>query len=132
MIFFLLLPVFFRYPSCRPSLNGLLCELRALMPRYYSVSSCSSVEPSSIHIAFSVLKNGLCTTWLHNLTHMSDTLAHATNVIPSAVPPTLMGYRISPSNPGRIQIPVFLRKGGNFKPPSDLKKPIIMIGPGTV
>ena len=32
---------------------------------------------------------------------------------------------------GVLRLPVFLRRGGAFRPPSDISKPLIMIGPGT-
>lgn len=33
--------------------------------------------------------------------------------------------------PEPIMVPVFLRRGGDFRLPDDLAKPLVMVGPGT-
>lgn len=112
------------FASCKPPLGTLLEGLPPLPPRMYSVS-CSPLEyQKSVHVAFSVVdyetaygkKEGVATSWLHRV--LRPWLAD------NAEAGTPLGHE-------NICIPIFWRRGGDFKVPESLEKPWIMIGPGT-
>lgn len=50
------------FPSCRPPPTCLLEHLPPLQPRVYSVSTVSG--DNIVNIVFSVLPQGLCTSWM--------------------------------------------------------------------
>ncbi|KAL2751030.1 NADPH--cytochrome P450 reductase isoform X2 [Vespula maculifrons] len=98
-------------PSLKPSLDHLCEILPRLQCRYYSISSSPKLHPNAIHITAVVVEyktptgrinKGVTTSWLKEK-HPSD-------------PPCL--------------VPIFVRKS-QFRLPSRLTTPIIMIGPGT-
>lgn len=87
-------------------INVSLCP--RLQPRHYTISSSSSVHPTSVHVTVSVLKStrddgtefkGVCSN------HLAET-----------------------NESGKVR--VFSRES-TFRLPADASKPIIMIGPGT-
>mmetsp|Transcript_17221 Transcript_17221/g.51507 ORF Transcript_17221/g.51507 Transcript_17221/m.51507 type:complete len:883 (-) Transcript_17221:2276-4924(-) len=106
-----------KFPSCHPPLDALLDALPALAPRLYSVASSPLAQPHQVDVAFSVVRvatphgtrRGVATTWLDAATS----------------PPPASG------DAPVVRLPVFLRSGGAFRPPSDLSRPVILIGPGT-
>jgi NADPH-ferrihemoprotein reductase len=97
--------------SCKIPLSDFLHIAPPMQPRYYTISSSSSVHPHSVHITVSVTNTvtrsggkvipGLCSTYLSKL---------------------------SPQSQARCK--VFIR-ASTFKLPAALSTPIIMIGPGT-
>lgn len=98
-------------PSLKPPLDHLCEILPRLQCRYYSISSSPKLYPTSIHITAVVVEyktptgrinKGVTTTWLKEK-HPSD-------------PPSV--------------VPIFVRKS-QFRLPTRLSTPIIMIGPGT-
>lgn len=104
--------------SCRPPLDVLLDALPPLAPRMYSISSSSLVSPEKADIAFTAVeypvpggttRKGVATWWLEN----------------KAMP------LLKNTGDAVARIPLFLRKGGSFSPPTSLDVPWIMIGPGT-
>ncbi|KAH0951974.1 hypothetical protein HN011_004798 [Eciton burchellii] len=97
--------------SLKPPLDHLCELLPRLQCRYYSISSSPKLHPNSIHITAVVVEyktptgrinKGVTTSWLKEK-HPSD-------------PPCL--------------VPIFVRKS-QFRLPSHLRIPIVMIGPGT-
>ena len=52
---------------------------------------------------------GIATTWLDRLTKGMSTKAATSS----------------------LRVPIFLRRSADFKPPQDLSRPVIMVGPGT-
>ncbi|XP_011306347.1 NADPH--cytochrome P450 reductase isoform X1 [Fopius arisanus] len=97
--------------SLKPALDHLCELLPRLQCRYYSISSSSKMFPTSIHITAVVVEyktptgrvnKGVTTTWLKEK-HPTD-------------PPST--------------VPIFVRKS-QFRLPSRLITPIIMVGPGT-
>jgi methionine synthase reductase len=120
-----LLDLLITFPSCKPPLERLLDVLPSHQPRYYSIANSPLVNRDLLHFAFNIVdyrtpdpynvrKYGVCTPWLDNLS----------------------GYvkernkRISLST--EINIPIFIKPNPNgFAVPSDISRPIIMIGPGT-
>uniref|UniRef100_A0A8C7P0Z1 Methionine synthase reductase n=1 Tax=Oncorhynchus mykiss TaxID=8022 RepID=A0A8C7P0Z1_ONCMY len=104
------------FPACQPPLSLLIEHLPKLQPRPYSAASSSFRHPGQLHFVFNVIefpactwrptgRQGLCTGWLSDL-----------------VNPILL-------NPRKVF--VSLRENCSFRLPSDLSKPLIMIGPGT-
>uniref|UniRef100_A0A8C8JRF7 Methionine synthase reductase n=1 Tax=Oncorhynchus tshawytscha TaxID=74940 RepID=A0A8C8JRF7_ONCTS len=102
------------FPACQPPLSLLIEHLPKLQPRPYSAASSSFRHPGQLHFVFNVIefpactwrptgRQGLCTGWLSDL-----------------VNPILL-------NPSKAH----LRENCSFHLPSDLSKPLIMIGPGT-
>ncbi|XP_018364415.1 PREDICTED: NADPH--cytochrome P450 reductase [Trachymyrmex cornetzi] len=98
-------------PSLKPPLDHLCEILPRLQCRYYSISSSPKLHPTSIHITAVVVEyktptgrinKGVTTSWLKEK-HPSD-------------PPCL--------------VPIFVRKS-QFRLPTRLNIPIIMVGPGT-
>lgn len=61
-------------------------------------------------------KRGVATTWLDR--KLQPLLETATGVSDN-------------SEGEELRLPIFLRRGGAFRPPVDVSKPLIMIGPGT-
>jgi NADPH-ferrihemoprotein reductase len=103
-------------PSIQMPLEHLLHYCSPLQTRFFTISSSSSVYPNTVHLTVAVTKHersdgsmfrGVCST------HLSD--------------PTI-------KPPGQQQIPKVIRvfqRPSSFRLPSDVSKPIIMIGPGT-
>lgn len=94
--------------SCEIPLSDFFHIAPYMQPRYYTISSSSSVHPRSIHITVSVLESrltcgkvvrGLCSSYLDGLT------------------------------PGS-RCRVFVRPS-SFRLPANISVPIVMIGPGT-
>ncbi|RIB11914.1 hypothetical protein C2G38_2202195 [Gigaspora rosea] len=113
------------FPSCKPPIERLLDTLPQHQPRYYSIVNSPLMNPNELHFAFNIVdyytpnpyniqKLGVCTTWLDKLCgHVNEM-----NV-----------RKLLNSN---ITIPIALKMNqSGFNVPSDLSKPLIMIGPGT-
>lgn len=100
-------------PSCHPPLALLLDLLPPLAPRYYSAASTPEVDEKCLHFAFSVVPNGLATTFLANCCELflnDQTRGEAPQIV--LIP--------RPSDSTTV-----------FRPPSQLETSYIMIGPGT-
>lgn len=108
--------------------------LTVITPRYYSISSSSNADPSSIHVTSIVECNtnkytdsptlGVTTNLLRNISlNMND--PQSTKIMP--VQYDIMGPR---NLYGGDKLPIHIRHS-TFKLPTDLSTPIIMIGPGT-
>ena len=90
------------------SSDVLLDSLPALQVRYYSLTCAPEEHPEECHVAFSVvsftteggfLRKGVATNWL-------DRVAGPTALLTS-----------NAAQP--VQLPVFLKRGGQFHPPAD-------------
>ncbi|CAM9203959.1 unnamed protein product [Sphacelaria rigidula] len=97
-----------------------------LHPRYYTISSSSSVSPSRVHITVAVLEQergegrvyrGICSTFLSKLD-----ASHTNGEVESNVK--------ARSHDAGPRCTVFVRPS-TFRLPSNATTPIIMIGPGT-
>mmetsp|Transcript_17383 Transcript_17383/g.32974 ORF Transcript_17383/g.32974 Transcript_17383/m.32974 type:complete len:700 (-) Transcript_17383:1996-4095(-) len=95
-------------PSIEMPLEHFIEVCPRLQPRYYTISSSSTIHPESIHITVSVLREsrddgsifkGVCSNFLAELIES-----------------------------GKVR--AFVRES-TFRLPSDVSKPVIMIGPGT-
>ena len=107
-----LLEVLRKFGSSRPPFRHVVECLVPLQPRYYSICSDHSTDPTTLDICFKVIPNGLCTGWLYRLC-----LAHS-SCTPEGGSVTV-GFAIS------------LRDSSEFKMPADPQIPLILIGPGT-
>ncbi|PKK72650.1 hypothetical protein RhiirC2_679852 [Rhizophagus irregularis] len=120
-----LLDLLITFPSSKPPLERLLDVLPPHQPRYYSIVNSPLVNRDLLHFAFNIVdyktpvpynvrKYGVCTPWLDNLSGYAKE-------INKRVPLTT-----------DINIPIFMKPNSNgFAVPSDISRPIIMIGPGT-
>ena len=95
--------------SCRPPLADLLHILPFLQPRYYTISSSSSVHPDTVHITVSV-------------TEFKLPSGKVFRGVASGFLQTLKA--------GSSSCRVFVRPS-TFRLPPTLNTPIIMVGPGT-
>lgn len=95
-------------PSIEMPLEHFISVCPRLHPRYYTISSSSTVHPTSVHATVSVLKEtradgstfkGVCSNYL------SDIISN-----------------------GKVRV---FSRDSTFRLPTDVSKPIIMIGPGT-
>lgn len=91
--------------------NGaqLVCLLKKIMPRLYSIASSPNAHPGQVHLCVGAVRytsrdrarNGVCSTY------MSD--------------------RLKPGDKAKV----FIHNNKNFRLPEDGSKPVIMVGPGT-
>jgi sulfite reductase alpha subunit-like flavoprotein len=106
------------YPSCQPPLNKILQVSQPMRPRYYSIACSPLRHPNHVHIAFTLVKfetpppyrlekHGCCTRWLGK--RVQDFL----------------------TRDPRVYVPMFLKNTPEFRLPSDVETPMILIGPGT-
>ena len=129
-----LLDLLTRFPSCRPPLAYLLDHLPALQPRYYSVTSSPSVHPTSIHVAYTLVPDGVCTTWLTQLCQHSGFLQDGFAIRQGQPLLAVQSHLSSPSSsaaPLSFSIPIFMRRTHTFTLPPSLSTPLIFVGPGT-
>ncbi len=125
-----------RFPSCDVPLAHLLETAPPLRPRYYSIASSPSSDPTNLHVAFTLVdykvvrydgetvrRRGLCTSWLYKEASRRGLIKGDYLSTPSAT-------RGEPAA-GELTLPIFIRRGGDFDYPSDISRPIVMVGPGT-
>jgi len=93
-------------PGCQPPFRDVVEALMPLQARSYSLCSAHAADPSTMSICFRKAPRGVCTHWLSQLCR-----AHGENQ--------------------RIPLRLSLRRGAEFRMPSALDVPMIMIGPGT-
>ena len=87
-----------------------VAHLRKLQPRLYSISSSPKAHPGEVHLTVAAVrydahgrtKKGVCSCWLADRVALGETA-----------------------------VPVFVQVSHGFRLPTDLTKPVIMIGPGT-
>eukprot|EP00732_Lithocolla_globosa_P000865 Lithocolla_globosa_v1_NODE_344_length_4393_cov_24.392577.p1 type:complete len:670 gc:universal NODE_344_length_4393_cov_24.392577:2367-4376(+) len=100
------------FGSCKPPVDLVFELLPRLQARYYSIASSPRAKPDTVDVCAVVLTyttptgrfvKGVATNWLASMTN-----------------PEL--------NP--VRLPVYIRKS-NFKLPTNLMKPVVMVGPGT-
>uniref|UniRef100_A0A674ERT1 Methionine synthase reductase n=1 Tax=Salmo trutta TaxID=8032 RepID=A0A674ERT1_SALTR len=115
------------FPACHPPLSLLIEHLPKLQPRPYSAASSSMRHPGRLQFVFNVIefpactwrptgRQGLCTGWLSDL--VNPILLHPRKAQPS-------------STPALPKVSRGVTCNCSFRLPSDLSKPLIMIGPGT-
>ncbi len=97
-------------PSAKFTPAEFVAHLRKLQPRLYSISSSPKAHPGEVHLTVAAVrydahgrtKKGVCSCWLADRVALGETA-----------------------------VPVFVQVSHGFRLPSDLTKPVIMIGPGT-
>lgn len=92
----------------RASVDEWMSVLKPIQPRLYSISSSPKEHPGEVHLTVSPVRYNF------------------QGVPRRGVCSTYLADR-SPSD----QIAIYVRKSSNFRPPSDPRTPMIMIGPGT-
>lgn len=116
------------FSSISIPLEHFLCIVPHLHPRYYTISSSSSISPTRAHITVAVLQqekqqgyiyNGICSTFLSKLKPPSDM---------DGTDEPCTTYSTSNTVANRCR--VFVRES-TFRLPTDSAVPILMIGPGT-
>lgn len=126
-----LLDLLTRFPSCMPPLDVLMDVLPPLQPRMYSITTSPLESPQKVQVCFTVVKEatrygtkyGVATNWLEKI---CKPLLAGSNGLSREGEPDKGGAPVQ-----EVVIPIFLRSGGSFSPPSDLSKPQILVGPGT-
>ena len=98
-----------RCPSIEAPLEHFLAFCPRMVPRYYTISSSSSVHPNAVHLTVAV----------------TETLKKDGTVFKGVCSSFLAG-----AEAGKSLIRVFNRES-TFRLPKDTSKPILMIGPGT-
>lgn len=131
--------ILFHFESCRPTLQTLLSCLTPLAPRYYSIASSPLLSPSTIAVAFSLVRytcgallsgmvfgsqleivskidrRGLCTGYLEGiLTRWLDKCDSETKAVNTDA-----------------TLRIFHKPSIVFKLPGSVSHPLILIGPGT-
>lgn len=131
-----LLDVLYTFPSCQPPMERILEHLSRLQPRPYSACSCPEWNPGHVDIAFNVVdvpasggrvypRGGVCTGWLDNITQTMQTEKTGDGDLGN-LPEQMQCVTLS-----NVEVPVCARANQNFRLPTDLSTPILMIGPGT-
>ncbi|KDO31201.1 hypothetical protein SPRG_03819 [Saprolegnia parasitica CBS 223.65] len=120
------------FPSIAMPLTALIHVLPSLQPRYYTISSSSTVHPSRIHVTLGVIESDLADGRRFR--------GVCSNHLASMALPTSATEKTKRHNPygeqGKKQVRswptacVTVRKS-TFKLPSDPSTPILMVGPGT-
>ncbi|KAJ1979242.1 hypothetical protein H4R34_002910 [Dimargaris verticillata] len=144
-----LLDLLTTFPTVSPPLSRLVDALSPHQPRYYSVTNSPLADGGrTLSIAFNVVqyttpepynvvKHGICTPWLDalataTLLSTDDHSQSATATINQPSATTARSAPPSPLVPAATPVYVFLRpNSGQFYLPSDLARPMILIGPGT-
>ncbi|KJE94391.1 5-methyltetrahydrofolate-homocysteine methyltransferase reductase [Capsaspora owczarzaki ATCC 30864] len=116
-----LLDVLRSFPSCRPPVERIIEALPPLQPRYYSAASAPLAHPNELHFAFTVASfspvNG-------GLSASRSTHGLATHWFEQQMLSNLPADQLP-------RVPLFVRPVNDFHPPTDVSKPLIMVGPGT-
>jgi sulfite reductase (NADPH) flavoprotein alpha-component len=97
------------HPMVKFTPSGFVSSLKKLQPRLYSISSSPKEHPNRVHLTVNVVR--------------FESLARNRKGVCS----TFLADRVEPT----AQLPIFVHKNKNFRPPSDQNAPMIMIGPGT-
>jgi sulfite reductase (NADPH) flavoprotein alpha-component len=97
------------HPHVRFTPSAFVSLLKTLQPRLYSISSSPKAHLGQVHLTVGVLR-------YHHLDRARK-----------GVCSTFLGERVPMGTP----VPVFVQPNKSFRPPSDPKRPAIMVGPGT-
>lgn len=99
-------------PSVKIAIDHLCELLPRLQPRYYSISSSPKLHPTTVHV-----------------TAVKVEYTTPTNRLVKGVATSWLGTKI-PNEESPPKVPIFIRKS-QFRLPTRVETPIIMIGPGT-
>jgi NADPH-ferrihemoprotein reductase len=118
------------HPVCPIPFEVLLEGVRALQPRYYSISSSSLVQKDSISLTTAVESINMAP---HDFKGVASNYLLAIKRIQNGEQPikTETPYTVTgPRQKYNMSLPIHIRHS-NFKLPRDASRPIVMIGPGT-
>eukprot|EP00455_Lapot_gusevi_P013545 TRINITY_DN16620_c0_g1_i2.p1 TRINITY_DN16620_c0_g1~~TRINITY_DN16620_c0_g1_i2.p1 ORF type:complete len:374 (+),score=15.38 TRINITY_DN16620_c0_g1_i2:109-1230(+) len=104
-----LLTLLRKFNHTQPLFRHVVEHLMVLQPRSYSICSSQLVDPTCLSICFKVEPFGLCTNWMYKL------------------------CKFTSSSPAGVaaEIPLAFRETAEFRVPTDVHIPLILIGPGT-
>jgi sulfite reductase (NADPH) flavoprotein alpha-component len=103
------LDVLREFRSVKLSPSGFLSRLKALLPRYYSISSTQSVDSKRVSVTIAIVRYntlstdrvGICSTFVQDRIKIGE------------------------------KVPVYINANPYFRLPKDPSTPVIMVGPGT-
>lgn len=99
--------------SCKPPIDHICELLPRLQPRYYSISSSSKLHPTTVHVTAVLVK-----------------YETPTGRINKGVATTFLAEKRPTDGSDPPRVPIFIRKS-QFRLPTRVETPVIMIGPGT-
>ncbi|KAG4065484.1 hypothetical protein HA402_009045 [Bradysia odoriphaga] len=99
--------------SCKPPIDHICELLPRLQPRYYSISSSSKLHPTTVHVTAVLVK-----------------YETPTGRINKGVATTFLAEKRPKDGADPPRVPIFIRKS-QFRLPTRVETPVIMIGPGT-
>lgn len=99
--------------SCKPPIDHICELLPRLQPRYYSISSSSKLHPTTVHVTAVLVK-----------------YETPTGRINKGVATTYLADKRPTDGVDPPRVPIFIRKS-QFRLPTRVETPVIMIGPGT-
>ncbi|XP_037026128.1 NADPH--cytochrome P450 reductase isoform X2 [Bradysia coprophila] len=99
--------------SCKPPIDHICELLPRLQPRYYSISSSSKLHPTTVHVTAVLVK-----------------YETPTGRINKGVATTFLAEKRPTDGADPPRVPIFIRKS-QFRLPTRVETPVIMIGPGT-
>ncbi|ESP01628.1 hypothetical protein LOTGIDRAFT_225295 [Lottia gigantea] len=128
-----ILDILTAFQSCHPAVSSLIEHTSRLKPRPYSACSAPCINKNSLSFVFNVIeipegegrccgRQGVCTGWLDKLT---ESIQRSYNK--QSLETELESLSLSSS----IQIPIYCRNNQHFRPPTDLSRRVVFIGPGT-
>jgi len=91
-----------------PSAQELIAKLKKIQPRLYSISSSPKAHPNEVHLTVSVVR------------YVVDGEAR------EGLCSTFLADRV-----GEQTLPVYIHRNSAFRLPTDMARPVIMVGPGT-
>lgn len=121
------------FPSCKPSLNSLAAILNPASPRYYSIASSPLLNPTSIVVAFSLVRYtcGMIDTGNNTIVSTIDRSGICTSYLEDCLQYWL-GASEQKHTSSDVSIPMFHKPATlGFQLPGSVDVPLILIGPGT-
>ena len=125
------------FPSCSPTLSALVETLRPLPPRFYSIACSPFLHPTSVTVAFSIVRYscGECNKRLcpdDADVHLIQREGLCTSYLLRELSPWLCpDKRVDANSNKQIRFRIFVKPSITFRLPGSIQHPLIMIGPGT-
>lgn len=117
-------------PSCPIPFAVLIEGVRALQPRYYSISSSSLVQKDNVAIT-AVVESIKCSEWWFKGVTTNYLLGLKQKMHGEVPVSEESSYALSgPRGQYGLRVAAFIRPS-HFRLPSDITRPLVMVGPGT-